>query len=73
MPEVGEKVKRNVKDRVDSVTSLVTGEIDVLRKSVDHLKKLEPAKAVTNIPVGTMNNLKRFTDTQGEITKRWVS
>lgn len=72
MPEVGEKVKRNVKDRVDSITALVTGEIDVLQTSVDHLKRLEPAKAVSNIPVGTMNNLKVFTDAQGDITKRWV-
>jgi len=72
MVEVGEKVKRNVKDRIDSATSLITDEIDTARKSVDHLKKLEPIKAVTNIPVGTMNNLKKMIDTQGEITKRWV-
>lgn len=92
---VGEKIQANLKDRVSAITTFfksgidntktsVHTEIDTLKKTLDHAKKLELVKATTTLVGDTIKNtaegvarreenVKWFINKQADITRRLVS
>lgn len=72
MPEVGEKVKRNLKDRFTAVKDVPKREFNIVKTAFRNLVSLRPVPAVVDIIVDTIDNAGDFIKTQAEITRRWI-
>lgn len=62
-----------MKSRADSVSKLVTGEIDEGKKAIDKVADIKPVQAVNGLVGETVDNVSDFIDEQCEITRRWAS
>jgi hypothetical protein len=69
---VTDRVRTNVKDRVESVKIIPSSARETARASLDYLKRLEPVQALCVAAEGAGNGIFRFVKKQAEITRRWV-
>lgn len=72
MPELGEKVKRNLKDRFTEVKRVPKRELEIVKTSVRDIVALKPVPAVVDLVVDTIDNIGDFVKTQSSITRRWI-
>jgi len=73
MPEIGEKIKSNVKDRIKALEEIKTNVTEnLVGKTWDHLKRLEPGQALFNVTEHIFDGFSRFMKKQCEITRRWI-
>ena len=72
MPEVGEKVKRNLKDRFTAVKEVPKREFNIVKTSFRNLVSLRLVPAVIDLVVDTIDNAGDFIKTQASITRRWI-
>ena len=72
MPEVGEKVKRNLKDRFAEVKRVPKTEVEILKSSFKNLIALKPVIAGVDLITKTVDNIGDFVREQSTITRRWV-
>ena len=69
---VESQVESNVRDRIGSVSIITDNAVTTGRKSIDHLKKIEPVQAVTSLAEGILRGTVKFVGKQAEITRRWL-
>jgi hypothetical protein len=69
---VGETVTQNLKDRLGSLKTTVTEEVNVLKTSAGLLKEVKPVQAAVNLVQGTANVPFNGIKRQLEITRRWL-
>ena len=72
MPEVGEKVKRNLKRRAEAVKALPKRELNIVKSSVRNLVSLKPVPAVVDLVSDTIENVGDFVKEQAAVTRSWV-
>lgn len=73
MPEIKEKVKSNVRERINAVSIVADNVSNAAGVFVDHLKKMEPVQAVCEAGKKAGDGTLEFIRKQAEITRRWVS
>lgn len=72
MPEVGEKVKTNLKDRFTAIKDVPKREFNIVKTSFRNLVSLKPVPAVIDLVVDSIDNVGDFVKTQASITRRWI-
>ena len=72
MPEIGEKVKRNLKDRFAEVKRVPKREFEIVKGAFKNLIALKPVIAVTDLATETIDNVGDFVREQATITRRWI-
>jgi len=72
MPEIANKVKTNIRDRINAIPVLVTKPLDTLVTGVETLVALKPVKAVTHLVEHAGDGAVSFVNTQADITRRWM-
>lgn len=72
MPEVAEKLKTNLRDRVSAITIIPDNAVSMLTAVIDDLKALKPAQAILDIPDYAVEGTIKFARRQAEITRRWM-
>jgi len=72
MPEIVDKVERNLRDRAARVRTTISTEITVVKTAISDLLALKPVKAVTGFVKGTVDNVAEGINTQADITRRWL-
>ncbi len=66
-----DKVKNNVRDRINTVPVLVTTPVDTVMTAGRELIALKPVKALTTIIRNAGNGVAQALDTNADITRRW--
>ncbi len=72
MPEIVDKVTRNVKDRFESLKDLPKDELETLKSSFKSLTEFKPVVAVVDVVSGTVHNAGDFLKDQSLIFRRWI-
>lgn len=72
MPEVFEKVKSNMRERINAVPDLVTKPVETVIESGRKLVSLQPVKAVTHLIEHAGDGAVSFVNKQADITRRWM-
>lgn len=70
MPEIGENVKRNLKDRLRPGT--LKREVDIVKNTIKKGVELKPVVAGVDLVTETIDNVGDFVKTQAKITRRWI-
>lgn len=73
MPEVTNKLKSNIRERITAIPDLVTKPLDTVATSVEKLISLQPVKALTYLAEHAGDGAVSFVNKQADITKRWMS
>lgn len=71
--EVTNKLKTNLRERINAIPDLVTKPLDTFVTSVEKLISLQPVKAVTYLAEHAGDGAVSFVNKQADITKRWMS
>jgi len=66
------KVKSNMRDRINAIPGLITEPIETVLEGVEKLVALQPVKAVTHVVEHTGDGVVHFVNTQADITRRWA-
>ncbi len=72
MPEIVDKVTKNVKDRFQAILGVPEEGKSTLIAAKDELMNLQPAKAVVTILRRAGDGVLDMVDEQLDITRRWV-
>jgi len=73
MPEIFDKVKSNMRDRINAVPDLVTKPVETVLEGGRKLVSLQPVKAVTYVIEHAGDGTVSFVNKQADITRRWMS
>ena len=71
MPEVGEKVKRNLKRRFVAVKALPKREVGIVKSAGRSLVSLKPVEAVVDLVADTVENVGDFVKEQAAVGRTW--
>ena len=72
MPEIAEKVKTNIKERVGAITVIGDSFSEATKMLIDHLRKVEPVQGIAAFSTKFGDGSMLFVKKQAEITRRWV-
>jgi len=72
MPEVVDKVQKNLKDRVSAITAVPETAKNTLMEAKEEFMDMRPAKAATTVLKRVGDGVLTMIDEQLDITRRWI-
>jgi len=73
MPDITDKVKSNMRERINAVAPLITTPFETILTGVKKVISMQPVKGVTYVLEHAGDGTVNFVNTQADITRKWMS